>query len=285
GFTTKSNPPTRRFNTLEILRLGQHFDAVHHAEADQVMIQLFEEALRAGTPAERRQVFLHEGTRQACLGGRYRNHCRRVLKAGIDLTRAEPQNEYERAYTLFTIAASPHFLGQSRRSAFWWLAVERHFRKLSGGVLWERALVDQYLAISFMFLGRLPELHERFESGMESATTTGNLWERSYYETMVAPPVWLAPGERALCLQRMRDAIERLRSDTALPQHMWYAIGGVRAHLYEGDANAAWRHIAECWPSMIDAGFLRLEGLSLLLHYERARAALAAAIAEPKQAK
>ena len=83
----------------------------------------------------------------------------------------------------------------------------------------------------------------------------------------------------------MRETIGRIHSDTTLPQHMWYAISAVRAHLYDGDANAAWEHIDGCWGEMNRAGFLRLEGLSLLLHYERARAALAAAIANPEQAK
>ena len=40
GFTTKSKPPTDRFNILEAFDLGVHLDSVLHSEADHLNIQI-----------------------------------------------------------------------------------------------------------------------------------------------------------------------------------------------------------------------------------------------------
>ncbi len=185
---------------------------------------------------------------------------------------------YKKFYAAFCLGAAHYFLGEWRRSRLWWRFAEDGLRRLAGGgIVWELAQVDEYLAPSLIFAGAIEELNRRLDAGRESARIRGDVFADAVYETALAPVVALAHDNPGDVVARMTQALDRVRCQHYVGMHIFLTVNGVRVLLYQDQPQAAWDLVERHWSGLVDAGNFEMEMLGGLLRFARLCAAVALA--------
>ena len=144
------------------------------------------------------------------------------------------------------------------------------------GLTWELTIAQNLVIWALMYLGELGEVSRQVPALLADARSRGNLYlatelcTRSNY-------AWLAAddpdeGERVTI-----ESIERWSHKGFHRQHYSAMLARMQTALYRGDAEAAWRLLAEHRPMLRRSLMTRVQVLRIESLYLRARSALAMA--------
>ncbi len=144
------------------------------------------------------------------------------------------------------------------------------------GLTWELTIAQNLVIWALMYLGELGEVSRQVPALLADARSRGNLYlatelcTRSNY-------AWLAAddpdeGERVTI-----ESIERWSHKGFHRQHYSAMLARMQTALYRGDAEAAWRLLAEQRPMLRRSLMTRVQVLRIESLYLRARSALAMA--------
>ncbi len=147
------------------------------------------------------------------------------------------------------------------------------------GVTWELNIAQNLVIWALMYLGELGEVSRQVPALLANARSSGNLYlatelcTRSNY-------VWLAADDPDEGERETVESIERWSQKGFHRQHYSAMLARVQTALYRGDAEAAWRLLAE-QESMLRRSLLtRVQVIRIESLYLRARSALAMAAGE-----
>jgi len=165
--------------------------------------------------------------------------------------------------------------GHWRRSLELFDEAIKTFRERCAGFWWQRDLAVTVSVLALTFAGRLRELSARISQWSGEAIARGNL----YLETSLRlnAMVRIAADDAVGARREAADAIGRWATGCFDFQHFQERVAQCYVGLYLGDGVAAYRCMAEAWPSLKAARMLHAPIVSVLGHAARARAAILAA--------
>jgi eukaryotic-like serine/threonine-protein kinase len=144
------------------------------------------------------------------------------------------------------------------------------------GVTWELSIAQNVVIWSLMYRGELRELCRQVPPLLANARSSGNLYiatelcTRSNY-------VWLTADDPDEGERETIDSIARWSQKGFHRQHYSAMLARVQTALYRGDAEAAWRLLAEQQSRLRRSLLTRVQVIRVESFYLRARAALAMA--------
>jgi len=144
------------------------------------------------------------------------------------------------------------------------------------GVTWELSIAQNVVIWSLMYRGELREVCRQVPPLLANARSSGNLYiatelcTRSNY-------VWLAADDPDEGERETIDSIARWSQKGFHRQHYSAMLARVQTALYRGDADAAWRLLAEQQSRLRRSLLTRVQVIRIESFYLRARAALAMA--------
>jgi hypothetical protein len=146
------------------------------------------------------------------------------------------------------------------------------------GLTWELTIAQNVVIWALMYLGELREVSRRVPALLTDARSRGNLYlatelcTRSNY-------VWLAADDPDEGEREALESIERWSHKGFHRQHYSAMLARVQTALYRGDAEAAWRLLAEHKPMLRRSLMTRIQVIRIESLYLWARSALAMAAA------
>jgi hypothetical protein len=250
--------------------------------ADALGVRCLIEALNAGDVDMITRTLGHEAASEAGFGGRFfRRRNARLLRALDGATHA--------AGTPFAHAAYDRAVGISAYFFAHWRAAAEHcarattiWREQCRGAFWEATVVESFHLSALAHLGEIHNLSRRLSGMLADADARGDVYGGTSVRMGVPAIVWLAQDRAEHARALADEAIARWPRHTFLVQHFLHLVSTVQADLYLGDVWRAWQRICVAWPQLVAAQIPRVAVTRVELHHLRARVALAAAAAEPR---
>ena len=146
------------------------------------------------------------------------------------------------------------------------------------GLTWETNIAQNVVIWALMYRGQLGELSRRVPALLADARSRGNLYIATELCTR-SNFVWLAADQPDEGEREAIDSIGRWSQKGFHRQHYSAMLARVQTALYRGDAEAAWRLLAEHEPMLRRSLLTRVQVLRIESEYLRGRAALAMAAA------
>ena len=116
------------------------------------------------------------------------------------------------------------------------------------GATWEMNCAEIFLLGALLFQGEIREVSRRLPALLTDATDRGN----RYFETELRTRmnlVWLAADRPDEGERHANEVMEGWSHEGFHRQHYSHALARIQTELYRGDAEAAWRLVADTWPA------------------------------------
>ena len=130
-----------------------------------------------------------------------------------------------------------------------------------------------FLLGALLFQGEIREVSRRLPALLTDATDRGN----RYFETELRTRmnlVWLAADQPDEGERHAIEVMEGWSHEGFHRQHYSHVLARIQTELYRGDAEAAWRLVADTWPALERTLLLHIQFVRIEASYLRARAAL-----------
>ena len=144
------------------------------------------------------------------------------------------------------------------------------------GVTWELNIAQNLVIWSVMYQGELGELSRQVPALLANARSSGNLYIATELCTR-SNFMWLAADDPDGGERETIESIERWSHEGFHRQHYSAMLARVQTALYRGDADAAWRLLAENETKLRRSMLTRVQVIRIESLYLRARCALAMA--------
>jgi len=158
----------------------------------------------------------------------------------------------------------------------WSRAIEA--ARAARGTWWETAQLEGMHIASLFYLGKLPELVDRFEATQDEASARGDL-AYAHRKVGLGCFAWLVRDQVEPARRAGRDGVERALSLNDAVGHYHALLGGVHTALYAGEGAEAYELIRGAWRRFTLTGLLRFPWNRVAALSGRGCAALAAAAA------
>ena len=171
-----------------------------------------------------------------------------------------------------------HALGRFRDSLRRSAEAEAIIREQCEGAAWELDSAQIYGMRSRFFLGEIAEIRQRMPAVLREAHERGDLFLST--NLRVGFPMahaCLAQGDAETARRHSEEAIREWSREGTHLQHIHALHGEVSVDLYTGELEQAERRIAEAWPRLTKAMYLRMQAQRILCTHLRGRVALARA--------
>ena len=151
------------------------------------------------------------------------------------------------------------------------------FRGSTLGNAWElnTAQISQLWAQAM--LGELRDLARRVPLLLHDARARGNLYASAGVAVGLTSWAWLAVDDPRAALEAANVGMNRWARGSTHIQHVFYTLAVVNIDLYSGNAEAAYRRVADFWPRLARSRVMFNQLIRVVMLDLRARAALAAA--------
>jgi hypothetical protein len=184
----------------------------------------------------------------------------------------------EIALSLVTTGAAALICGEFRRAVDILTRAERMLREQCTGMMWELTTSQTFLLSSLIYVGELREAGRRLPVMLADALERGNLLAATEARAQ-ANFVWLAADDVARAQGELDEALHSWSQRGFHRQHLSALNSQANIELYRGNAEAAWRRVADQWGPLWWSLLLQVQILRVESHYLFARCALAAAAA------
>ena len=158
------------------------------------------------------------------------------------------------------------------------LEAEGLLRETCAGVAWEITNCQQADALSSLYLGELRDLDRRRSFAVAEALDRGDRYAWAVMNTGLVAAAWLVRDDAQAARVCAEDVDRQWPATMFQIQHLYAAISGVLADLYEGKAATALATWRPAFQKASRAMLLRMQFWTLHSHELRARCALATAM-------
>jgi eukaryotic-like serine/threonine-protein kinase len=235
-------------------------------------------SLAAGEPSRIARALAMEAAHAASAGGSNRRTTTRLLdRAGELANRVE--DPYASGMVALARGVSAYLEGQ------WTLAqqecdhAETIFRDSCTGVAWELDTAHAFALWGLSHQGAVAELSRRWPILLNLARARGDLYAVMNLSSYIMSIVRLAADDPETADRELRQTMSQWSREGYHVQHNDALWAAVQIELYRGDGAAAWGLIDRSWPALRRSLLLRVQFIRTAMHFLRARAALAAAVA------
>ena len=143
------------------------------------------------------------------------------------------------------------------------------------GVAWVRAPIRTLCLPCLQHMAHVDELRQRAMAFTSEARERGDRALETTIGSLSLPFCALVAGDAETALRTQEESLTRWSREGYSSQETHQAYVRPWIHLYNGDAEAAWRFIAGEWPKLKSHNFLRVATFSEMLWWSRGQAALA----------
>jgi serine/threonine protein kinase/tetratricopeptide (TPR) repeat protein len=235
-------------------------------------------SLAAGEPSRIARALAMEAAHAASAGGSNRRTTARLLdRAGELASRVE--DPYALGMVALARGVSAYLEGR------WTLAqqecdhAETIFRDSCTGVAWELDTAHAFALWGLSHQGAVAELSRRWPILLDLARSRGDLYAVMNLNSYIMSIVRLAADDPDTADRELRQTMSQWSREGYHVQHNDALWAAVQIELYRGDGAAAWSLIDRSWPALRRSLLLRVQFIRTSMHFLRARAALAAAVA------
>ena len=156
---------------------------------------------------------------------------------------------------------------------------ETIFRDRCTGVAWELDTAHAFALWGLSHQGAVAELSRRWPILLDRARARGDLYAVMNLSSYIMSIVRLAADDPDTADRELRQTMSQWSREGYHVQHNDALWAAVQIELYRGDGAAAWDLIDRSWPALRRSLLLRVQFIRTSMHFLRARAALAAAVA------
>ena len=146
-------------------------------------------------------------------------------------------------------------------------------REHCSGATWEMNCAEIFLLGALLFQGDIHEVSRRLPALLTDATDRGNRFFETELRTRMNL-VWLAADRPDEGERHAIEVMEGWSHEGFHGQHYSQVLARIQTELYRGDAEAAWRLVADTWPALARTLLLHIQFVRIEASYLRARAAL-----------
>jgi eukaryotic-like serine/threonine-protein kinase len=235
-------------------------------------------SLAAGEASRIARALAMEAAHAASAGGSNRRTTVRLLdRAGELANRVE--DPYASGMVALARGVSAYLEGG------WTLAqqecdrAETIFRDNCTGVAWELDTAHAFALWGLSHQGSVAELSRRWPILLNRARARGDLYAVMNLSSYIMSIVRLAADDPETADRELRQTMSQWSRDGYHVQHNDALWAAAQIELYRGDGAAAWGLIDRSWPALRRSLLLRVQFIRTSMHFLRARAALAAAVA------
>ena len=240
-------------------------------------------ALRSGDPYRIACALAAEASFSAANGGRTSARTARLVRDAEALAR-EVDHPNALGYAAFAAGIADYCAGGWRRGRDGLERAAAIFRERCAGVTW---WIDsaQYCSLECLFYaGEVAELCRRVPALLADAQARGDLYASTNLQIGLPHSYWLFADDLDGARRHMADGMAGWSAAGFHIQHEAQQLAQVQTHLYAGDAAAAYARVVEVWPALSRSPIFTIQLSRIAGHFERGRAALAAAEALPADA-
>ncbi len=241
-------------------------------------------ALGAGDPVRIAMGTALEGAYRAAGGVGAKAVVERLLARGAALA-AKSGDTHARGLTALMRGVAESLLGDFRSAVASCDAAYAELREKCVNVTWELDNAAFFACFSLFILGRAKELERRVPGLIDDARARGDLYGEVIVRAQVGWFLHAAKDDIASARADLDVVEERWSKKRFLVQHAWKVLNEIDLTLYEGEAERALRIAEDAEPRFREAFLLRATTLRVRLLNGHGRAALAAALAAPPEAR
>ena len=207
------------------------------------------------------------GWRSDRRGARLRDALKSVLE--------DTEDPYTRSMIELSWGAGDYFRGRHRLALPRLRSAQAGFSTRLGARSWEIANCGMYETWALLELGELSAFSERVRTLLRKAEARGDDLYRQCFVAGHGAIAWLMSGESDFLLEELDELYGRVDPGRfEMPQY-FHLLARARAHLYNGEDNAACESVRLMWPRIRRSGFLTLRYSRLTLMLLAAQTALA----------
>jgi hypothetical protein len=235
-------------------------------------------SLAAGEPTRIARALAMEAAHAASAGGSNREATARLLARADELAGRVAQ-PYALGMVALARGVSAYLEGR------WALAqgecdrAEAIFLDRCTGVAWELDTAHAFALWGLSHQGEVAELSRRWPILLNLARDRGDLYAVMNLSSYLMSVVRLAADDPDIAGRELHQTMSQWSREGYHVQHNDALWAGVQIALYRGDGASAWGLIDRSWPALRRSLLLRVQFIRTSMHFLRARAALAAAVA------
>ena len=235
-------------------------------------------SLAAGEPSRIARALAMEAAHAASAGGSNRKTTTRLLdRAGELASRVE--DPYARGMVALARGVSAYLEGRWTLAQLECDRADTIFRDSCTGVAWELDTAHAFALWGLSHQGAVAELSHRWPILLNLARGRGDLYAVMNLSSYIMSIVRLAADDPETADRELRQTMSQWSREGYHVQHNDALWAAVQIELYRGDGAAAWGLIDRTWPALRRSLLLRVQFIRTSMHFLRARAALAAAVA------
>jgi len=237
-------------------------------------------ALDAGEPYRLACAIAAEAAFSGVAGGPARRHTERMVRVADSLA-AAVGHPNALGYASFAAGTADYLVGR------WRSAVERCdrataiFRDRCAGVTWWIDTARYFALECLAYSGDLAEMGRRVPEVIADAEARGDLYAAVNARIGVPNLVWLFADDVAEARRQIDEAMAAWSHEGFHVQHIAELLARGQADLYAGEGAAAYQRVTGAWAAITRTAIFRVQLTRIATYQQRARAALAAALAAP----
>jgi serine/threonine protein kinase len=235
-------------------------------------------SLAAGEPSRIARALAMEAAHAASAGGSNRKTTARLLDRAGDLA-SRVEHPYAQGTVALARGVSAYLEGR-------WIHAQREcdraetiFRDSCTGVAWELDTAQAFALWGLSHQGAVAELSRRWPILLDLARARGDRYAVMNLSSYLLSIVRLAADDPDTADRELRQTMSQWSREGYHVQHNDALWAAVLIELYRGEGAAAWGLIDRSWPALRRSLLLRVQFIRTSMHFLRARAALAAAVA------
>lgn len=228
------------------------------------------QALEAGEPYRMARALALEAGFMASGGSR--RLAARFAKRAASLAR-ESDDRHAEALSSLTAGMAALMNGEWKEASRLCEDARATLREHCPGATWEMNCAEIFLLGAQLFQGDIHDAAQRLPALLTDAADRGHRFFETELRTRMNL-VWLAADRPDEGHRHATEVMEGWSQKGFHGQHYSQALARIQTELYRGDAEAAWRLVAEAWPGLSRTLLLNIRFVRIEASYLRARAAL-----------
>jgi serine/threonine protein kinase/tetratricopeptide (TPR) repeat protein len=236
-------------------------------------------ALNAGEPSRIARALAMEAAHAASGGGARRKATARLLQRAEDLARPI-EHPYALGMTILARGVTSYLEGRWSEAQENCDEAETTFRERSTGAVWEMNTAQAFSLWALSHQGQIAELSRRWPILLNQARQRGNRYAVMNLSSYLMSIVRLAADDPDRAQAELQDVTSQWSQRGYHVQHNDALWATVQIELYRDSGQNAWKLICESWPALRRSLLLRVQFVRTSMYFLRARAALAAAVAQ-----
>ncbi|HLE61639.1 MAG TPA: AAA family ATPase, partial [Pyrinomonadaceae bacterium] len=240
-------------------------------------------ALRTGEPYRVARALAFEAAQTASRGARARKRATQIAQKAEVLAQ-RVGNPHAIGLAIWARGLSAYLGGDWKNAAELCERAAEVLRNECTGVTWESTIAHRFMLSALLYLGEVAEVSRRVPHLLSTAVDQGNLFAATDLRTRLNL-IWLAADNPNLAREEVIAAMKAWPQDGFHLQHYTSLVALAQIELYTGDFEVVWKHIEGQLGPLEESMLLRIQILRVEARHLRARAALASAAVQNREAR